>query len=115
MALTDGDRLRSLLGEEIPAGGTEADTLFTDEKIEDVLLASGGDLDAAALSGWRIKAAKLSDLVNVTEGNSSRAMSDLHKNALAMVKYYEGGGADGTPGGVRGRVNIGIISRGAPR
>jgi hypothetical protein len=88
VAVTDVDRLRSLLGEEIPAGGDASDTNFTEEKIDDLLAASGGDLQAATVAGWQIKAAIYSDMVDVAEGNSSRALSDLHKNALAMVKFY---------------------------
>lgn len=111
MALTDDDRLRSMLGEEIPADGSEADTLFTDEKVSDLLTAAGGDLTLAAVAGWRIKAANYANLVNVTEGNSMRAMSDLHKNALAMVNYYAGETGGVTPSGVGNNVVIGEISR----
>lgn len=114
MALTDAQRLRSLLGEEIPAGGDASMTLFSDEKIQDMLTAAGGDLALAAISGWQVKAAHYADLVDVAEGNSSRKMSDLHKNALAMVKYYTGGGEDGggvTPSVGPRNVVIGTISR----
>lgn len=112
MPITDADRLRSMLGEEIPAGGSETDTLFLDVKIADLLQVAGGNLGQAAVAGWQIKAAHYADLVDVTEGNSSRAMSDLHKNALAMVKYYTGDDptpADGVGG--RGHVVIGDIAR----
>lgn len=110
MALTDAQRLRSLLGEEIPTGGSEADTLFTDEKINDLLTAAGGDADLAAASGWRVKAAHYADLVDVAEGNSSRAMSDLHKNALAMARAFGGDAAVGV-GTASGHVVIGKIER----
>lgn len=108
MAITDEDRLRSMLGEEIPSGGTEEDTLFTSEKVVDLLTAAGGDLNQASVAGWRLKAAHFANLVNVTEGNSSRAMSDLHTNALAMAAHYQKA-SDGTPEGVGGRVVIGTI------
>lgn len=35
---------------------------------------------------WREKAASYAALVNVSESGSSRSLSDLHKNALAMAK-----------------------------
>lgn len=111
MALTDAQRLRSLLGEEIPSGGSETDTLFSDEQINDLLTAAGGDPDVAVVAGWRIKAAKLADMVDVAEGNSSRALSDLHKNALAMVKFYAGDGGDGGVAISPRNVVIGTIAR----
>jgi Cdc6-like AAA superfamily ATPase len=39
---------------------------------------------------WNEKAASYASLVNVSESGSSRNMGDLHKNALAMAKYYKG-------------------------
>lgn len=35
---------------------------------------------------WREKAAAYAALVNVSESGTSRSLSDLHKNALAMAK-----------------------------
>lgn len=107
MALTDADRLRGLLGEEIPEGGDESDTLFTDERIDDLLTMTGNDVERAAYEGWRIKAARLSDLVDITEGNASRAMSDAHAHALDMIKHYQR--ASGGP--TEGRTRIGRIKR----
>jgi hypothetical protein len=57
-------------------------------------LALGRRLDAALSSQalaqeiWLEKAAKYASLVNVSESGSSRSMSDLHKNALAMAKGF---------------------------
>lgn len=109
MAITDSDRVRSMLGEEVPVGGNEGDTLFTEEKLADLIVAADGDLEAAASAGWRLKAAHYADLVDVSEGNSTRAMSDLHKNALAMAKYYAGEIASGALGSRN--VVIGEIAR----
>jgi hypothetical protein len=91
------DRVRQLLGEEVPLGGSDTETLFTDEQIEGLLL-DQGSVDAAVAEGWRIKAAKFASLVDVQEGTSKRAMSDMHKNALAMVEAFGGGGTGGTFG-----------------
>jgi hypothetical protein len=62
---------------------------------------------ALAKEIWLEKAASYASLVNVSESGSSRSMSDLHKNALAMAAGF--GAADpvapGAPGtrGVRMR------------
>lgn len=84
---TDAERIRALLGESIPVGGTDADTAFTDDQIDD-LLETQGTVHLAVAEGWRIKAANYAELVDTAEGTSKRAMSDLHKNALAMVDSY---------------------------
>jgi hypothetical protein len=47
-------------------------------------------LEAAAAKAWVIEAGRLSHLVDVAESGSSRKMSDLYKNALAMAAKYEG-------------------------
>lgn len=111
MAITDGERLRQLLGESIPAGGVDEDTLFSDDMIDDILTRYP-DIYEAAAEGWRIKAAKLADLVNTNESGTSRSMSDLHKHALEMAKYF--GGQSVTVGEAavdRGRVKIRNITR----
>lgn len=113
MAFTPVDRLRRRIGETIPADGTEADTMFTDAQLTDMLDSVGGNLDQASYVGWQEKAAEYANLVTVAEGNSSRQMSDLHKNALTMVKHYSdllGPGGTVAPAS-RGRVVIGNIVR----
>lgn len=87
---TTQERVRRLLAEVIPTGGTDADTLFTNVAIDDLLTENGGDVELAAAQGWREKSAMLAELVDTAEGTSKRAMSDLHKNALAMVEMYSG-------------------------
>ena len=84
---TDAERVRSRLGERIPEGGSEADTLFTNQEIQDLL--DGRSIEEAVLEGWKTKAGLLSDLVDTAEGTSKRAMSDLHANALRMVASME--------------------------
>lgn len=63
-------------------------TTYSDEMLDTVLEQADNNLDAAAAELWEGKAARYSRLVNVSESGSSRNMSDLHKNALAMVKLY---------------------------
>lgn len=112
MPFTDVDRVRRLIGESIPADGSEADTMFTNDQIQDMLdSVVDGNLTRAALEGWKAKAAEYANLVTVSEGNSMRQMSDLHKNALAMIKKFEGDVAVIDNEGKRGRVTIGTISR----
>jgi len=107
MAITNIDRLRQLLGENIPEGGTEDDTMFSDEQIEDFLNQGNSDIDASAYYGWKAKMAELANLVNVTEGNSSREMGELHKAAKRMTDMYAGF----APTSGRGRVKVGRIRR----
>jgi hypothetical protein len=102
-----GDRLRGLLGERKPPGGSDTETLFTDTQIDDLIEEAGGDLEKAAFAGWRYKQAEFANLVNVTEGNSRRDMSDLLDNANAMVKLY----GNATGGNTEGRTRIGRIVR----
>jgi hypothetical protein len=103
MALTDAERLRGLLND------TDADDyLVSDEQIEDLLAEADGDPERAALGGWRIKAAKYADLVDITEGNASRKMSQLYDHAEKMIKLYSG--SRGGP--TEGRTRIGRIVRG---
>lgn len=83
--------VRELIGETIPAGGTEADTLFTDVQVQAWIDATT-TTDAAVVVGWKAKAGKYADLVDTAEGTSKRAMSDLHKNALAMAEAYTSSG-----------------------
>lgn len=106
MARTPDQRLRGLLGESIPDGGTAADTLFSNAEIED-LLGQFPDVERAAYEGWREKAAKLSNLVDTTEGNSQKKFSQLLANANDMVKIY----ARSTGGPTEGRTRIGRIRR----
>ncbi len=89
MALTAPDKLRSLLGEDTPAGTDASETLFSDEEIQDFLDDNGGDPERAAYDGWRVKAARLSSLVDTTEGNSQRKFSQLLDNANDMVKMVQ--------------------------
>ena len=107
MALTDAERLRQLLGERIPAGMTAEDTMFSDEEIEAFLAQGAGVVEAAAYYGWQSKAAELSNYVNVIEGNSSREMGELHRQALRMVAQYAGF----VPAPGRGKAVVGRIRR----
>lgn len=107
MAFTPEEQLRLLLDEPIPEGGLADDTLFSEQDITNLLALGDGDVERAAYEGWRMKAAKYSGLVDVTEGNASRSMSDLADGALAMMKLYE----RSRSGPTEGRTRIGKIVR----
>lgn len=106
MATLEEIQLRQLLGESIPPGGAESDTLFTDEEITN-MLANSPNLERAAYEGWRAKAASLSSLVDTTEGNAQRKFGQLLANALDMVKLYQ----RSSGGPTEGRTRIGRIRR----
>ena len=106
MPRTDVERLRAMVGESIPPNGDASDTLFTDEEIEDILSQSD-DVEFAAYEAWREKAAKLSNLVDTTEGNSQKKFSQLLANATDMLKVYSR--ASGGP--TEGRSRVGRLTR----
>lgn len=106
MAITDTDHLRQLLGESIPDGSSDSDTLFSTEEIRS-LLDDQGDIERAAYEGWRVKAARLASLVDTTEGNSQKKFSQAHAAALEMIKSY----ARSSSGSTEGRTRVGRITR----
>ena len=107
MNQTEAERLRVKLGQEIPTGGSDTDTMFTDAQIEDLLEEGLGDVNAAAYWGWDAIVAKYVHLVTVSEGNASRELTELHRNALRMRDRYAGYVV--TPS--RGRARIGKLAR----
>jgi hypothetical protein len=107
MNRTTSQRLRALIGESIPEGKTDADTMFSDLEVADLLEEGGQDIQAAAYYGWREKAANYARLVNVNEGNAARELSDLHRQALRMMDRFVGY----VPTSSRGRARIGRLVR----
>ncbi|PYS90481.1 MAG: hypothetical protein DMF62_04780 [Acidobacteria bacterium] len=106
MNQTPHERLRLLLGESIPAGKTDADTMFSNEEVDD-FLETGSTVEAAAWHGWMAKMANYANLVTVNEGNAMRELTELHKAAKRMVDLYAGF----APTSGRGRAVIGDIRR----
>lgn len=107
MALTPAQRLRHHLGEVIPEGGADTDTMFRDEIIDDLLENNRGVIELAALEGWRLKAAEAANLVDVTEGNAQQKMSQLREHAENMIKLY----LRSSTGPTEGRARIGRVTR----
>lgn len=93
-------RLRRLIDERIPSGGTDADTRFTDAEIDD-LLTEASSIEEAAAAGWRQKAAwAMSERGGLEK---SRAGDEAHEfvsletyrdHCLKMAAHY----ADQVPG-----------------
>lgn len=102
---TSLDLLRLYIDDVMPTDGT--DPMFSDDELQKVLDDANGNPERAAIEAWRWKAAKYAALVDVTEGNASRAMSDLQDHALAMVNHF----AKSTMGPTEGRTRIGNIRR----
>lgn len=82
------DLVRQNTGETIPAGGTDADTMFTDDEVLGFLTQCNQLINLSSAAAWRVKAARLSTLVDVQEGNSSRKMSQAYTTAISQAKYY---------------------------
>jgi hypothetical protein len=91
-------KLRRLIDEVIPVGGTDADTRFTNTEIDEILT-EAADIFAAASEGWTRKAARaMSERGGLEE---SQAGDERHKfvgleayrdHCLAMAKMYAGKG-----------------------
>lgn len=61
---------------------------WTAVRIGALIDANNEDLRATAADIWTSKASSFSMLVDVSENGSSRKMSDIHKNALAMARQF---------------------------
>lgn len=104
---TAAEQVRTKIGERIPTGGKDSDTMFSNQEIADFLTEGNNDVNAAAYYGWQAKAAEWARLVTVNEGNAAREMTELHRHALRMMDRFIG--YIPTPG--RGRARIGTIVR----
>jgi hypothetical protein len=85
-------RLRKLLNERVPEGGTEGNTNFTDFDL-DALLTESDSLDSAVAKGWTEKAGLLqADIESYSIGSEKydlTSLKDRLNHALAMAKQYE--------------------------
>ncbi len=106
MPPTPMDMLRLYIDDVMPTDGV-TEPMFSDAELQSVLDTAMQDPERAAVEGWRWKAAQYSALVDVTEGNASRAMSDMQGHALAMVKHFEAS----RKGPTEGRTRVGSIRR----
>lgn len=74
-------RLRLLIGE--PSG-----EVYDDEDLGTRLDTADGDPNKAAYEIWTEKAAAAAELVDISEGGSSRKMGDIYEQALNMAKHF---------------------------
>lgn len=88
MTVDQYNRLRRLLGDPIPAGKTDADAFFNNERLAE-LIESNHNIYGAASEGWDEKSAYYSDTVDVMENGSDRKLSQLFRNAKAMADKYD--------------------------
>jgi len=90
--------------------GYDAVDPYDDPQLSALIDASSVYRVAARL--WNEKAAEYSGYVHIQESGSSRNMGDLHKNALAMAKYYLGlAKEDEAPADVTGHARTRAIVR----
>ncbi|AEE95779.1 hypothetical protein [Mahella australiensis] len=84
-------RLRKLLNEPIPPGGSEEDTNFLDADIE-TLLMEAANIYSAAAAGWTMKAGMLQGQIeSYTVGQERYDMTGLKdqlEHALTMARQY---------------------------
>lgn len=90
------------------------DTTYTDEMLGAIIDGYGegaAPLASSAQAVWLQKAAGYADLVNISEGGSSRANGQLQTNALTMARLY-GSQVDAAEGsGSAGRTRIARLVR----
>lgn len=89
------DRLRAYVGERIPLNGSDQDTLFTVDEIDDLLTNFQGPfagmpqgLYLAAAEGWERKASFFADQADHEQGGSKDSLSQLQKNAKDEADRY---------------------------
>ncbi len=87
-------KLRKLLDERIPEGGSDADTRFTDADIDELLIETANIYEAAA-TGWTMKAAmfqrELGQIESYAVGQERydmRKLKDMLDYALKMADTY---------------------------
>lgn len=66
---------------------TDGATGYSDDALQ-TLLDAGLTVNEISGNIWQEKASSYAALVNVSESGSTRALGDLHKNALAMSKHF---------------------------
>jgi len=62
---------------------------YTDSHLKERLDADG-NLNTTAFKIWTEKAARAAELVDITEGGSTRKMGDMYEQALGMARHHAG-------------------------
>lgn len=88
--LTDLEHsLRRRLRDTLSDVNDDSGAFFPNDEIHTLLAINGNSINAAALDGWLIKMAYYSKYVDVDESGSTRRLSQMFKNAEAMVAFYQ--------------------------
>lgn len=69
---------------------------YTDAALS-VRIDADGAVNKTAYNIWVEKAAAAAQLVDTSEGGSSRKMGDVYEQSLKMAEYFKGLVEDGTP------------------
>lgn len=99
-------RLRRLVGDRIPQGGTDQDTFWSDTELGEIY-DEKKTYEAAAYECWREKAGEYARLIDISDSGVDRKLSQKHTNANRMVETYRKAIADGATAGSALRV-VGI-------
>lgn len=67
----------------------ESDTYGFDDAAISAMLDAGLSTSSTILAVWSGIAGKTSTMVDVTESGSSRSLSTIHNNALAMAEWWK--------------------------
>jgi len=70
--------------------------VYTDAVLGSIIDAAANDLNKSAYNVWVQKAAASAELVDISEGGSTRKMGDVYEQALAMANHF----GSQVPGGV---------------
>jgi hypothetical protein len=70
---------------------------YDDVTLNDIYIAAAGDINVAAAEVWRDKAARAAVLVDVSEGASTRKMSQVYAQASKQAEFYGGTAVPATP------------------
>lgn len=76
-------RLRLLIAER-------SSEVYTDEDLDTRLATADDDPNKVAYEIWTEKAAAAAELVDISEGGSSRKMGDVYEQALSMARHFGG-------------------------
>lgn len=95
-------KLRTLTDERIPPGGTEADTRFENDELDEILT-EASNINQAAAEGWTRKAARaMSERGGLQESQAGDeklkfvSIESYCRHCLAMAKMYGEKGGKGT-------------------
>lgn len=86
------DRLRKMINDTIPKGGTDSDAAFSDAELDDILKESS-NIYFAASELWTLKAGMLQgDIESYSAGNEKYDLTSLKDKLsyfLSMAKKYK--------------------------